>query len=643
MIERGNALLNPLTFSGFTAGQRGVHLRIIETTDLHLHLMPYDYYADRPAKGVGLANAARMIETARGEARNTVLFDNGDFLQGTPMGDYVAHETQLAEGDLHPVIGAMNALRYDAITLGNHEFNYGIDFLMTTLARAEFPIVSSNLITRKGASPREDQTLVRPYVLLDRVLQDENGFDHPIRIGIIGFAPPQVTMWDSQNLAGRLDARDIVDSARAWIPEMREAGADIVVALAHTGIGAARHSDGMENAAIPLARSEGIDAILTGHSHLLFPSPVFDKLPDVDVATGTIAGKPAVMAGCWGAHIGLIDLLLTRDGGTWRVLGTRSEARAVTPDSDAPHDPDPRVTEAVSSHHERTLTAIRRPVGEAKETLHSYFSHLGVTASLRVVAEAQRRYVSERLSGTLHESLPILSAVAPYKSGGRGGPQGYTMVPKGPVALRHLADLYPFPNAIAALRLTGAQVIEWLERSAAAFNRIRPGSQETPLRNNDVPGYNFEVIHPLDVVYDLSQPARYDPAGALIDPEARRVVQASLDGAALDPEAHYILCTNSYRAGGAGAFSGAETANIVLSDARVTRDILCDHVSAQGGLSAERRGSLLFTALEDTSAIFETGPEARHFLTDIETFRPVERGLTRGGFLRLKVDLSGGV
>ncbi|WP_370225776.1 bifunctional 2',3'-cyclic-nucleotide 2'-phosphodiesterase/3'-nucleotidase [Pararhodobacter marinus] len=642
MIERGYALLNPSTFSGFAAGQRGVHLRIIETTDLHLHLMPYDYYADRPSQGIGLANAARIIDAARAEAANTVLFDNGDFLQGTPMGDYVAQESRLSEDDLHPVIAAMNALNYDAITLGNHEFNYGLDFLMRTLARAAFPVVSANLVTRLGATPRDDRTLVKPYVLLDRMLSDDKGFDHPIRIGVIGFAPPQVTMWDSQNLAGRLAARDIVETARAWVPEMREAGADIIVALAHTGIGAARHVDGMENAAVPLARTEGIDAILTGHSHLLFPSPVFSALPEVDVATGTIAGKPAVMAGCWGAHIGLIDLLLTRESGVWTVLGTRSEVRALPTDTTGT-TPDPRVTDAVSPHHERTLTAIRRPVGEARETLHSYFSHLGVTASLKVVAEAQRNYVQERLRGTVHESLPVLSAVAPYKSGGRGGPQGYTMVPEGPVALRHLADLYPFPNAIAALRLSGAQVIEWLERSAAAFNRIRPGSQETSLRNNDVPGYNFEVIHPLDVVYDLSQPARYDPAGALVDGRARRVVQAWLDGAPLDPDGYYILCTNSYRAGGAGGFAGAETANIVLSDARVTRDILHDHVSRNGGLSAEKRGSLRFKALKGTSAIFETGPEARQFLSDIDTFRPVQRGLNRGGFLRLKVDLSGGV
>ncbi|MCB1390154.1 MAG: bifunctional 2',3'-cyclic-nucleotide 2'-phosphodiesterase/3'-nucleotidase [Rhodobacteraceae bacterium] len=632
-------MLNPLSFNGLATGQRGVHLRLIETTDLHLHLLPYDYYADRPWAGVGLASAARLIEAARAEAPNSLLFDNGDFLQGTPMGDYVAQERGLRAGDLHPIMAAMNALNYDAITLGNHEFNYGLDFLLRTLQGARFPVVSSNLMTRRGSDARADRTLVKPYVLLDRLVADENGYRHPLRIGVIGFAPPQVVDWDNHALDGRLQARDIVETAQAWVPEMREAGADIVVALAHTGIGGARHTEGMENAAVPLARTGGIDALLTGHSHLLFPSPVFSSMPDVDIASGTISGKPAVMGGCWGAHVGLIDLLLLREGGEWRVLGTRSEVRALPRDES---EADSRISQAVAALHADTLTAIRRPVGHTSEALHSYFTHLGVTGSLQVVAEAQRAYVRARLTDPDLVDLPILSAVAPFKSGGRGGPAGYTDVPSGPVALRHIADLYPFPNAIAALCLTGAEILEWLERSAGAYNRVKPGTEGTPLRNAEVPGYNFEVIDPLDVVYDLSQPARYDPAGDLVDPAARRVVSATLDGVPLDPAARYVLCTNSYRACGAGRFAGAQPRNLVLSDEKVTRDILRQHVGQEGTLNRGRHGSLRFRAMPGTSVLFETGPAARRHLDQIAAFRPEPRGLTRQGFLRLKLDLTEG-
>jgi len=643
---RGNALFNPNSFGGLSVGQRAVHLRVLETTDLHLHLLPYDYYADRPWAGIGLVSAADLIEQARAEAPNALLFDNGDFLQGTPMGDYVAHERGLREGDVHPVIAAMNALDFDAITLGNHEFNYGLDFLMKALGGAAFPVVSSNLAVKPGADPRRDKTLVKPYTLIDRIVSDDLGGKHPIRIGVIGFAPPQVVDWDNHALDGRLHARDIVEAARAYVPEMREAGADLIIALAHTGIGAARHSHGMENAAVPLARVPGVDALLTGHSHLIFPSPVFGSLSDVDITAGTIAGKPAVMGGCWGAHIGVIDMLLTRDAGKWDVLGTRSEVRSLssaakTGPQERPLRVAQKLAKVVADAHSDTLAAIRRPVGASQKPLHSYFSHLGELDSLRVVADAQREYVGARITDPDLQALPILSAVAPFKSGGRSGPAGYTDIPRGPLALRHIADLYAFPNAIAALCLTGAEVIEWLERSASAFNQVRQGSTGTLLRNPDFPGYNFEVIDPLDVVIDLSQPARYDANGTLLDAKAHRVVSVTLNGAALEADARLILCTNSYRAGGAGNFAGAHASNLVLADEAVARDIVRAYVARNEILLKDAPGGLSFVPMPETSVVFETGPAAQQHLEQITRFNPEPRGLTRSGFLRLKLDLSG--
>ena len=633
-------MFNPDTFRALSDGQRSIHLRIVETTDLHLHLLPYDYFADRDWDAVGLAGAAALIEEIRAEAPNSILLDNGDFLQGTPMGDFVAQEKGLKEGDLHPVIAAMNALQYDAITLGNHEFNYGLPFLTKALARARFPVVSANLAHKLGSAPRNDAMLVKPYSILERKVVDDHGFEQTIRIGVIGFAPPQVVDWDHMALAGKVYSRDIVESARAWVPEMREAGADIIIALAHTGIGAARHTEGMENAAIPLARTPGIDAMLTGHSHLLFPSPVFDGVADVDVMAGTIAGKPAVMGGCWGAHIGVIDLLLTRDAGSWQVLGTRSTVRAATERRSA--KPSQAVVDAVAQAHDETLNAVRRPVGAVGKPLHSYFTHLGRTDALRIVAEAQTAHIRAHLKDADLADLPILAAIAPFKAGGRGGPGGYTDVPEGPVALRHIADLYAFPNAIAALKLTGAQIIEWLERSAAAYNQVKPGSTGTMLRNIDVPGYNFEVIYPLDVTYDISQPARYDFAGKMIDPDAHRVHSVLLDGLPLERDRHYIVSTNSYRAGGAGGFAGAQAENIVYQSPQVVRDMVRDYVQKAPIVSPRMAGSVQIKPLQGTQVIYETGPEAMQYLNQIAGFHPEPRGLTRSGFLRLKLDLGQG-
>jgi 2',3'-cyclic-nucleotide 2'-phosphodiesterase / 3'-nucleotidase len=657
VITRGTSVFSSQSFAPVASGVAPVHLRLIETTDLHLHLLPWDYFTDRPLRGIGLTAAADLIDAARAEVANALLFDNGDFLQGTPLGDFLAHEQGLKPGQPHPAIAAMNTLGYDAVALGNHEFNYGLDFLMRSLADAACPVLSANLALTQGAGPRADRTLVRPYALLDRQVVDTQGEAHPIRIGVIGLAPPQIVNWDRHLLDGRIVARDIVEAARAWVPEMREAGADIVLALAHTGIGSARHSDGMENAAIPLARVPGIDALMTGHNHLIFPSPLFDGVPDLDTIAGTIAGKPAVMGGCWGAQIGLIDLLLTRDGGSWQVLGARTEVRhastsartparprasAVPPGSPpAPPSAGRRVTAVVAGAHRAALSAIRQPIGEATGPLHSYFVHLGRTGALALVAQAQEAHVRARLSDTSLSGLPILSSVAPFKCGGRGGPAGYTDVAPGPLALRHVADLYAFPNAIAALRVTGAQVVDWLEHSAAAFNRIMPGSTETLLRSADVAGYHFEVIEPLDVVYDLTRPARYDAAGALVDPSAHRVRQVRFQGKALDRAAEFILCTNSFRLGGAGGFSDHASARVVLSDGRVTRDILRDHIAGQTRVTARPRGRVRFAPIPGTTALFETGPGALAHLDEIAGFAPELRGTTRSGFLRLRIDLSG--
>ena len=176
------------------AGQ--AHLRLMETTDLHVHVFPYDYYSDKPVDTVGLARTAAHVADIRAEATNSVLLDNGDLIQGNPMGDYIAYERGMSEGDMHPIIEAMNTVGFDAATIGNHEFNYGLDFLMKSMAGADFPVVLSNVATEAGAAPRDDTTLFRPYVILDRMVTDGAGEEHALKLGIIGFTPPQVMNWD---------------------------------------------------------------------------------------------------------------------------------------------------------------------------------------------------------------------------------------------------------------------------------------------------------------------------------------------------------------------------------------------------------------------------------------------------------------
>ena len=139
------------------------HLRIMETTDLHVHVYPYDYYGDKPSDSMGLARTATIIDQIRAEATNSMLIDNGDFLQGNPMGDYIAYERGMKDGDVHPIIKGMNLLGYEASTLGNHEFNYGLDFMMKVLAGANFPFVCANLTKGQlAADATKDELFLKP-------------------------------------------------------------------------------------------------------------------------------------------------------------------------------------------------------------------------------------------------------------------------------------------------------------------------------------------------------------------------------------------------------------------------------------------------------------------------------------------------
>ncbi|OWU70591.1 bifunctional 2',3'-cyclic-nucleotide 2'-phosphodiesterase/3'-nucleotidase [Marinibacterium profundimaris] len=624
------------------AGQ--AHLRIMETTDIHVHIYPYDYYADRPVDTVGLARTATLINGIRAESANSILLDNGDFLQGNPMGDYIAYERGMSEGDAHPMITAMNALGFEASVLGNHEFNYGLPFLMNSVAGAHFPVVCANVARETGATPREDKTLVPPYVILERMLTDGAGKSHRIRIGIIGFVPPQIMTWDRRHLEGNVTARDIVETARAWVPQMREEGADIVIALSHSGIGEAEHIDGQENASIPLAGVDGIDAVLTGHHHRVFPGPDYADTPGVDAEAGTIMGKPAVMAGYWGSHMGLIDLMLERDSNGWRIASHTSEARPIyRREEDRSITPlvesDETILASVEEEHEATLEYVRRAVGETDAPLHSYFALVADDPSVQIVSNAQTWYIAQMMQGTEHEGLPVLSAAAPFKAGGRGGPEYYTEVAPGPIAIKNVADLYLYPNTVRAVRITGAQVKEWLERSAGMFNQITPGETDQVLLNPDFPSYNFDVIDGVEYQIDLSQPARYDKSGAVVAPDAHRIVNLTFNGAPIDPAQEFIVATNNYRAGGGGNFPGANPSTVVFEGPDTNRDVIVRYIVEQGTVSPSADANWTFAPMEGTTVLFDTGPAAEAYMDAVDGVSIEAAGDGPDGFARYRIRL----
>jgi 2',3'-cyclic-nucleotide 2'-phosphodiesterase/3'-nucleotidase len=616
----------------------------METTDLHVHIFPYDYYADRERDTMGLARTASIVNEIRAEAANSMLIDNGDFLQGNPMGDYIAYERGMKEGDSHPIITAMNTVGFDASTLGNHEFNYGLDFLMTSLAGAAFPVVSANVALETGSDPTKDKTLLPPYVILDRTVTDGAGQSHPIKVGLIGFVPPQIMNWDRRHLEGKVQARDILETAAAYVPQIREAGADIVIALSHSGIGAAEASEGMENASVPLARIPGIDAILTGHHHRVFPSAQYDGVAGVDVAAGTIEGVPAAMGGYWGSHLGLIDLMLERSGNAWRVISHESSARPISKRNEdrsvtALVESDAAVLASVADDHAATLAYVRRAVGKTDAPLHSYFALVADDPSVQIVSIAQKWYIEQMLAGTEYAGLPILSAAAPFKAGGRGGAEYYTDVPKGDVAIKNVADLYLYPNTVRAVLVTGVEVKDWLERSAGIFNMVEPGKADQLLLNPDFPSYNFDVMDGVTYRIDLSQPSKFDPKGNLVNEGASRIVDLAYNGAPVDPAQKFVIATNNYRAGGGGSFPGAKGDTVIFEAPDTNRDVIVRYIVEQGTISPSADANWAFKSLPGTSVLFDTGPKASAYADSVPGVRIAPAGEGPDGFARFRIDL----
>ena len=579
-------------------------LAVLETTDLHANVRSYDYYKLAPEPSFGLERTATLIRQARSEFQNSLLLDNGDTIQGTALGDFQALAEPVGCGQPLAIYKAMNALGFDGGSVGNHEFNWGLGFLGQVTAsrfgengkpvRAQpcagpaFPIVLANVVNAQTGAP-----LFEPYRIIDKRVNatgaDGKPFTSTVKVGIIGFTTPSIMGWDKRWLEGRVRTEGWRETAQRYVPEMRAKGAEVIVAISHGGLDGAAYSPSMENGSWHLAQVPGIDALLLGHSHEVFPNAASKSagfnLPDVDKAEGRVHGVPAVMPGLWGKYLGVIQLSLRHDGKHWvaDAAAARVETRGIQRPDRSFVEPDAEVAALVMAEHEAAIAYVKTPIGDTDFRMSAYFADLGDVSAIQVVNQAQAGYVRRHIQANMpqYAHLPVLSMSAPFKTGA-AGVADYTDVAPGKLALNNAADLYLYPNDLHAVKVDGATLKAWLEKAAGRFNTIDPTrSEPQELVNPGFAGFNFDMLTDPDVRYQID----------VTQPLGQRIKGLSWRGQPVRAEQEFIVATNNFRASGGGGFPGLDGSKTILASPDNNRAVLIAYIKSVQHLTRTANGS----------------------------------------------------
>ncbi len=541
------------------AAQDTVRVVVVATTDVHGRAFHWDYVRDREAPG-GLTRVATVVDSLRQQyPGGVVVLDAGDLIQGNPFATYFATERPVTP---HPVVDALNAVGYDAATLGNHEFDFGLDVLARATGSAAFPIVSGNIYRL----PR-DTFAYQPYTVLRR---------GDVRIAVTGFTTPGTMVWDRAHVSNRVLVRRILPAAERVVALPAVASADLRIVLAHTGFGGPSSYDttgvGAENVAAGLAAlSVRPHLVVVGHTH----RSVRDTL---------IRGVHFLQPPAWARGVAVVHVWLVRGSGSAeRGAGTYRVARVVGEQVmlDGVR-PDPSVTRRLDIHHGAVQSWAATPLARLEGDWSAQYARAQDTPLIDFINELQRRRAGAQLSAT--------AAFDPSVGLGRGE-----------VRLRDVAGVYPYENTLKAVRISGAGLKEYLERSARYFRTYRPGESMIDPR---IPGYNFDMVSGVEYVIDLTRPA------------GQRIRQVTHRGQLVRPDDVFILALNNYRQSGGGGFEMLAGLPVVYDQGESIRDLLVEYLRQVETLRASDfyRPSWQIIPPEAAAGVratFERGAESR--------------------------------
>ncbi len=520
-------LVLPCLLTQGLGAQDRVELKIAATTDVHGRLRGWDYYANADDPARGLSRAATIVDSLRrASPGRVVLVDAGDLLQGNPMTFVAGRIDSLAP---HPVIAAMNAMRYDAAALGNHEFNYGLGLLDRAAKQARFPFLAANAERLDGG---------REYGAMTMVTRAG------VKVAIIGVTTPGAMAWDRDHLRGRLRVTDIVAALPTQVAGARREGADVVVVVAHSGLAGEASYDTVatglasENVMARVAREvPGIDLIVFGHSHR-------------EVADTSINGVLLVQPRNWATSVAVATITLEKAAEKWMVRSRRGVVVPVRGQAEAP-----AVTRVVARAHAAALRYSNEVIGRTEVAWRTDSARVRDMPLIDLIQSVQMKVTGADLS--IASAFSLDAELRP-----------------GPITVAQIAQLYPYENSLRAVRLSGAQVRAFLEHSARYFIVEADGRGGLRTRADQrIPGYNYDIIAGAEYAIDLSR-----PMGA-------RITGLSIRGRPIADRDSFTVAVNNYRAGGAGGYAMLPGAPVVFESPTEIRELLIAEVRRVGRLA----------------------------------------------------------
>lgn len=518
-----------LPLSGQTPAQR-VHIVVLGTTDLHGNILPIDYYTDKPDNR-GLAKVATLIKQVRKDNPNVLLVDSGDTIQGTPLAYFHNKKNNTPP---HPMMLTMSALKYDAMAVGNHEYNFGLKVLEKARSEANFPWLSANTYDEGTTN-----THYKPYIVKEVA---------GVRVGILGLTTPGVPTWENKpNYAG-LEFHEPLPEAKKWVPVLRDKErADVVVVAMHMGIEEDLRTGQLnpgsvqnENQAVTIARQvPGIDVIFMGHTHR--------EVPDL-----LVNGVLLTQANHWGRHLARADLYLDKTANGWRMAALSGRTIPVDDKVEA----DAEITRLVEPYHKETQAWLSKPIGESAAELTAVEARFKDTAILDLIQRVQ-----------LDAGKADVSMAAVFNLQAR--------IPKGQVSVREMAGLYVYENTLVVLEVTGQQLKDALEHSAKYFRPYEEGKTLVELVDEKIPSYNFDVAE--GVTYEIN----------IRKPFGQRIEKLQFQGKPLMPNQKLRLATNNYRVNGGGGYTMYKNAPVVYRSGEEIRELIIDWVERNKTIPVE--------------------------------------------------------